>query len=45
MEDAGLTELVGYTRALEICATGRWVHAEEAVRIRTGRHRRARRGA
>ena len=28
-----LTELVGYSRALEICATGRWVQAEEAVRI------------
>ncbi|WP_354642819.1 enoyl-CoA hydratase/isomerase family protein [Kitasatospora camelliae] len=26
-----LTELVGYARALEICATGRWVGAEEAV--------------
>ncbi|WP_330329749.1 enoyl-CoA hydratase/isomerase family protein [Streptomyces sp. NBC_00536] len=28
-----LTELVGYARALEICATGRFVHAEEAERI------------
>ncbi|MDH6578484.1 enoyl-CoA hydratase/isomerase family protein [Kitasatospora sp. MAP5-34] len=26
-----LTELVGYARALEICATGRWVGADEAV--------------
>ncbi|MBV6699598.1 enoyl-CoA hydratase/isomerase family protein [Kitasatospora aureofaciens] len=26
-----LTELVGYARALEICVTGRWVGAEEAV--------------
>ncbi|MFF4544557.1 enoyl-CoA hydratase/isomerase family protein [Streptomyces sp. NPDC001435] len=26
-----LVELVGYARALEICATGRFVHAEEAV--------------
>lgn len=26
-----LTALVGYARALEICATGRWVHADEAV--------------
>ncbi|WP_329499022.1 enoyl-CoA hydratase/isomerase family protein [Kitasatospora herbaricolor] len=26
-----LTELVGYARALEICATGRWVGSEEAV--------------
>ncbi|MER5636541.1 enoyl-CoA hydratase/isomerase family protein [Kitasatospora sp. NPDC002227] len=26
-----LTDLVGYARALEICATGRWVGAEEAV--------------
>ncbi|MFB6889818.1 enoyl-CoA hydratase/isomerase family protein [Kitasatospora sp. NPDC056327] len=26
-----LTELVGYARALEICATGRWVGAEEAI--------------
>ncbi|ARF78170.1 enoyl-CoA hydratase/isomerase family protein [Kitasatospora aureofaciens] len=26
-----LVELVGYARALEICATGRWVGAEEAV--------------
>ncbi len=28
-----LTPLVGYSRALEICATGRFVGAEEAVRI------------
>jgi enoyl-CoA hydratase/carnithine racemase len=28
-----LTEAVGYRRALEICATGRWVGAEEAVRL------------
>ncbi|MFI8455718.1 enoyl-CoA hydratase/isomerase family protein [Kitasatospora sp. NPDC085464] len=28
-----LTDLVGYARALEICATGRWVHAEEATAI------------
>ncbi|MFG2298159.1 enoyl-CoA hydratase/isomerase family protein [Streptomyces sp. NPDC048603] len=28
-----LTALVGYARALEICATGRFVHAEEAERI------------
>lgn len=28
-----LTELVGYGRALEICATGRWVEAAEAERI------------
>ncbi|SOB81468.1 enoyl-CoA hydratase/isomerase family protein [Streptomyces sp. 1331.2] len=28
-----LTELVGYARALEICATGRWVGAEEAAAI------------
>ncbi|NDZ83221.1 enoyl-CoA hydratase/isomerase family protein [Streptomyces sp. SID10853] len=27
-----LVGLVGYARALEICATGRFVHAEEAVR-------------
>jgi enoyl-CoA hydratase/carnithine racemase len=27
-----LLDLVGYARALEICATGRWVHAEEAER-------------
>ncbi|MFF4650120.1 enoyl-CoA hydratase/isomerase family protein [Streptomyces sp. NPDC001380] len=27
-----LTDLVGYARALEICATGRWVGADEAVR-------------
>jgi enoyl-CoA hydratase/carnithine racemase len=26
-----LVDLVGYARALEICATTRWVHAEEAV--------------
>ncbi len=26
-----LTELVGYARALEICATGRWIGAEEAA--------------
>lgn len=28
-----LVDLVGYARALEICATGRWVHAEEAERV------------
>jgi enoyl-CoA hydratase/carnithine racemase len=28
-----LIELVGYARALEICATGRWVGAEEAAAI------------
>jgi enoyl-CoA hydratase/carnithine racemase len=28
-----LIRLVGYQRALEICATGRHVHADEAVRI------------
>lgn len=28
-----LTDLVGYGRALEICATGRWIEAEEAERI------------
>jgi enoyl-CoA hydratase/carnithine racemase len=28
-----LVSLVGYPRALEICATGRWVGAEEAERI------------
>ncbi len=28
-----LVDAVGYSRALEICATGRWVAAEEAVRI------------
>lgn len=28
-----LTELVGYGRALEICATGRWIEAAEAERI------------
>ena len=43
--------LVGYARALEICATGRAVHADEAVRLglaqvavpraRAGRHRPA----
>ncbi len=27
-----LVHLVGYARALEICATGRFVHAEEAER-------------
>ncbi len=27
-----LVDLVGYARALEICATGRFVHAEEAER-------------
>ena len=27
-----LVSLVGYARALEICATGRFVHAEEAER-------------
>lgn len=27
-----LVEAVGYSRALELCATGRWVGAEEAVR-------------
>jgi enoyl-CoA hydratase/carnithine racemase len=27
-----LVDLVGYARALEICATGRWVQAEEAER-------------
>ena len=27
-----LVDLVGYPRALEICATGRWVDAEEAAR-------------
>ncbi len=30
---APLVEAVGYSRALEICATGRFVGAEEAVRI------------
>ena len=30
---ARLLRLVGYQRALEICATGRRVHADEAVRI------------
>jgi enoyl-CoA hydratase/carnithine racemase len=28
-----LVDLVGPARALEICATGRWVHADEAARI------------
>ncbi|MFD7923180.1 enoyl-CoA hydratase/isomerase family protein [Streptomyces sp. NPDC059740] len=28
-----LLNLVGYARALEICATGRYVHAEEAERV------------
>jgi enoyl-CoA hydratase/carnithine racemase len=28
-----LVALVGYSRALEICATGRWVGAEEGVRL------------
>jgi enoyl-CoA hydratase/carnithine racemase len=28
-----LVHLVGYARALEICATGRFVHGEEAGRI------------
>ena len=28
-----LTQLVGYGRALEICATGRWIDAPEAERI------------
>jgi enoyl-CoA hydratase/carnithine racemase len=28
-----LTDLVGYGRALEICATGRWIEAAEAERI------------
>ena len=28
-----LVDLVGYSRALEICASGRWVRAEEAERI------------
>jgi enoyl-CoA hydratase/carnithine racemase len=30
---APLVRLVGYARALEICATGRAVHAQEAVRL------------
>jgi enoyl-CoA hydratase/carnithine racemase len=30
---APLVRAVGYSRALEICVTGRWVPAEEAVRI------------
>jgi enoyl-CoA hydratase/carnithine racemase len=28
-----LVDLVGYSRALEICATTRWVHADEAVQL------------
>ncbi|GAA1959850.1 enoyl-CoA hydratase/isomerase family protein [Kitasatospora viridis] len=28
-----LTDLVGYARALEICATGRWVFAKEAAEL------------
>jgi enoyl-CoA hydratase/carnithine racemase len=28
-----LVDLVGYSRALEICATSRWVHASEAVEL------------
>ncbi len=28
-----LVDAVGYARALEICATGRWVHADEAGRL------------
>lgn len=28
-----LVDIVGYGRALEICATGRWVRADEAVRL------------
>jgi enoyl-CoA hydratase/carnithine racemase len=28
-----LVDLVGYARALEICATTRWVHADEAVQL------------
>ncbi len=28
-----LVDAVGYARALEICATGRWVHADEAARL------------
>ena len=28
-----LVRAVGYSRALEICATGRWVHAQEAERL------------
>ncbi|MGC0318696.1 enoyl-CoA hydratase/isomerase family protein [Kitasatospora acidiphila] len=28
-----LTELVGYSRALEICATGRWVYGKEAAEL------------
>lgn len=28
-----LVRIVGYPRALEICATGRWVGAQEAVRL------------
>lgn len=30
---AALVDLVGYSRALEICATGRWVGADEAGRL------------
>jgi enoyl-CoA hydratase/carnithine racemase len=30
---APLVEMVGYSRALEICATGRWVGAQEAVAL------------
>lgn len=30
---APLVETVGYPRALEICATGRWVRADEAARL------------
>ena len=42
---APLVRLVGYARALEICATGRAVRADEAVRLRTGPCRRAAGGA
>ena len=38
-----LVGLVGYARALEICVTGRFVHAEEAVAQRAGQPRGARR--
>ncbi len=31
-----LVDLVGYSRALEICLTGRWVGAAEAVGLRLG---------
>ena len=31
-----LVQLVGYPRALEICATGRWVDADEAARLGLG---------